>query len=189
MQTTTRFHNGVANPILEESYLVFYNPIAFHTANGVFNTDSDRRDTPVSRFLRWGEFPPTRFFLRLDNGDTIEHKALEAHVLVEAAAVWQGIAFQIRDAFIMHLAFIRGTQEANLTGLIDHEQVFDCVALLLATIVVLLFLWIFGPVDQSFSTIMPKRGDVDPPWVCLVARSVVNSAAVRTGSSSCCAKV
>ena len=128
----------------------------------MFNTDSDRRDTTIGRFLRGGEFTPTRFFLRLDNGDIVEYKALEAHILVEATPVWQGIAFQIRDAFIMHLAFIGGTQEANMTCFIDHEHVFDRVALLLATVVVLLFLWIFGAVDRSLSTIMPKRGDVGP---------------------------
>ena len=38
MQATTRFHNGVANAVLEEAYLVFHDPIAFHTANSVINT-------------------------------------------------------------------------------------------------------------------------------------------------------
>ena len=160
MQATTRFHNGVANAVLEEAYLVFHDPIAFHTANSVFNTNADRRDTTIRRFLRGREFTPTGFFLRLDHGDPVEDKTLEAHILVEATAVWQGIAFQIRDTFIMHLAFIRGTQEAHVTGLIDYEQVVDRVARLLATIMVLLFLWICGAVDWSFSPIMPKRGEV-----------------------------
>jgi hypothetical protein len=137
MQATTRFHDGVANPVLEEAYLVFHDPIAFHTANGMFNTNSDRRDTTIGRLLRGSEFIPTGFFLRLDNADAVEYKTLEAHILVEATAVWQAIACQIRDTFIMHLAFIRGTQEANVTALINHEQVFDRVALLLATIMVL----------------------------------------------------
>ncbi len=77
----------------------------------------------------------------------MESKALAAYVLVEAAAVGQGIACQSGAALIRHLACIRGTHEANLTGRMDHEQVFDWVARLLATIVVLWFLWICGPVD------------------------------------------
>ena len=60
----------------------------------------------------------------MDNGAPVEDKTLEAHILVEATAVWQGIAFKIRDAFIMPLACIGGTQEAKVTGLIDHEEVF-----------------------------------------------------------------
>jgi hypothetical protein len=98
--------------------------------------------------------------------------------------VWQGRAFQIRDTFIRHLAFIRGTHEAHVTGLMDHEQGFDRVALLLATIMVLLFRWIFGAVDWSFSPIRPNRGEVGISVVGLVARSVAHSAAVRAGSSS-----
>jgi hypothetical protein len=187
MPATTRFHDGVAHAILEEAYLVFHDPIALHAAHGVFKTNSDRRDRTIGRLLRGREFTPTGCFLRWDNGDPVESKTLEAHILIEATAVWQAIAFQIRDTFIMHLPFIRGTQEADATGLIDHEEVLDRVALLLATIMVVLFLWIFGAVDGSFSTIMPKRGEGGTSWLCLVARSVANSSAVRAGSSSCCA--
>lgn len=187
MQATTRFHDGVANPVLEEADLVFHNPRAFHAANGVCNTNADRRDTTIGRFLRGSEFTPAGFFLRLDNGDAVEHKTLEAHILVEATARWQALAGQIRNTFIMHLAFIRGPQEADVPGLLDHEQVFPRVALLLATIMVLLFRCIYGAVDGSFSTILPKRGAGGTSLVCLLARSVAHSAAVRAGSSSCCA--
>jgi hypothetical protein len=158
MQSTTRLHEGVTNAIPQEAYLVFHNPIAFYTANGVFNTDSDRRDRAIGCFLSWGEFTPRRFFLRLDDGDTVEDKALEPHILVEATAMWQGIALQFSQAFIMCLPFIRGTQEADMTALIDHEEVLDRVALLLAAVVFLLVLGIGGAVDRSLSAIMPKRG-------------------------------
>jgi hypothetical protein len=158
MPSTTCLHDGVANAILQEAYLVFHHPIAFHPANGVFNPDSDRRNSAIGCFLRWGKFTPTRCFLRLDDGDPGEDKALEAHILVEATAVWQGIALQISQVFIIGLPFIRGAQEANVTGLIDHEEVLDRVALLLAAVVVLLVLGIGGAVDWSLSAIMPKRG-------------------------------
>ena len=120
----------------------------------------------------------------MNDGDPVEDKALEAHILVEATAVWQGIAFQIRDAFIMHLAFLRGTQEANVTGLIDHEEVFDRMALLLAAVVVLLVLGIGGAVDRSLSTIMPKRGDTGTSSVRLAASNTAKSSALRAGSKS-----
>jgi hypothetical protein len=45
-----------------------------------------------------------------------------------------------------------------MTGLIDDEEVFDRMALLLATVAFLLVLWIGWAVDRSFSTIMPTRG-------------------------------
>jgi hypothetical protein len=54
--------------------------------------------------------------------------------------------------------FTGGTQEANLTGLIDHEEVFERVAFALATIVLLLLLGIAQTMDGSLSTLMPKRG-------------------------------
>jgi hypothetical protein len=188
MQATTRFHDDVTNAVLQEAYFVFHDPIAFHPTNGVFNTNSNRRDPSIGGFLRRREFTPTGFFLRLDNGDPVEGKPLEAHILVEATPRWQAIACQIRNTFIMHLPFIRGTQEANVTGFVNYEQVFDRVALLFATIMVLLFLWIGGAVDGAFSTIMPRKGGVGTSVVCWLARSVANAAAVRVGSSSCCAK-
>jgi hypothetical protein len=71
----------------------------------------------------------------------------------------EGIALQLSQAFIIGLSFIRGTQEADVTALIDHEEVLDRVAFLLAAVVVLLVLGIGGAVDRSLSAIMPKRGD------------------------------
>jgi hypothetical protein len=184
MQSTARLHDGVANAILQKAYLVLHHPIAFHTANGVFNTDSDRRDRTIGRCLKWGEFTPTRFLLRLDDGDPVEEKALEAHILVEATALWQSIALQFSQVFIVCLPFTRGTQEADVTGCIDHEEVLDRVALFLATVVFLLIFWIGGAMDRAFGTIMPKRGDVGASFACVVARRVANSSAVRAGSKS-----
>ena len=93
----------------------------------------------------------------MDDGDPVEEKALETHILIEATAMWQGIALQFSQAFIMCFPFIRGTQEADMTALIDHEEVLDRVALLLAAVVFLLALGIGGAVDRSLSAIMPKR--------------------------------
>jgi hypothetical protein len=124
----------------------------------------------------------------LDNGDTVEYKTLETHILVEATAVWQGIALQLSQAFIIRLLCIRGTQEAHVTSLIDPGEVLDRVALLLAAVVVLLVLWIGGAVDRSLSAIMPKRGIPGATFVRSAASSAASSSAVRAGRISWCAK-
>jgi hypothetical protein len=109
-------------------------------------------------FLWWGEFTPTWLFLGLNNRDPVQHKALKSQILIEVTPAWQGIMGEIREAFVMFLAFDRVTQEANVTGLIDHEEVVDRVALFLATGVFVLFLGIARTVDWSLRAIMPKRG-------------------------------
>jgi hypothetical protein len=115
--------------------------------------------------------------------------ALEPHILIETTATWEGIAFQISEAFIMGFSFIGGTQEAHMTGLLDDEEVFDRMALLLAAVVVLLVLGIGWAVDRSLRSIMPKRGDVAPSCFRWLAKSVAYWPAVRVGSTSWCAKV
>jgi hypothetical protein len=186
MQPTTCFHHGITNAILQEADFVFHNPVAFHPANGVFNTDADGRDPTIGDFLRWSKFPATRFLLGLDNRDVGQDESLEPHILIERTSGGQVIALQLSQDFIVGLPFIGGTQEAHLTGRINHKEVFDRMAFLLAAVVFLLVFWIGWAVDRSLSTIMPKRGDVGPSLVCLLVRSVANSAAVRAGSSSCC---
>jgi hypothetical protein len=83
MQPTTCFHDGITNPILQEAYLVFHDPMAFHPANGMFNTDADGRDPTIGRFLRRGEFTPTGLFLGLDDGDSGQDESLESQILIE----------------------------------------------------------------------------------------------------------
>jgi hypothetical protein len=188
MESTTRLHDGIANPIFQEAYLVFDYTVAFHPTNGVFDADADGRDGTIGRFLWWGEFPSTGLFLGLDDGDPLARIALEAHVLIETTAGREGIALQLREDSIMCLPFIGGTQEANLAGLSDHEEVFERVASLLAAVVVLSVLGIGWAVDRSLRTIMPKRGVVDLPPVACGLNIAANSAAVRAGSRSWSAK-
>jgi hypothetical protein len=140
MQSTTRFHDGIANPLLQEAHLVFHHPIPLHPADRVVDTDANGRDQAIVCFLQGGEFTPLWFFLGLPNRDPVQHKALESHILIEVTPAWQGITGQIREAFVMFLAFHRGTQEAKVTGRIDDQQGFDGVTLLLAAVVVLLVL-------------------------------------------------
>jgi hypothetical protein len=158
MQATTCFHNSVTNASLQEANLIFHDPEAFHPANGRFNPDADGRDPPIRRFLRRGEFSPPRFLLGLDNRDVGQDESLEAQILIETTAGGQAIALQLRQAFIVGLPFIGGTQEANLTRLIDHKEGFERVTLLLATVIFLLLFGIPRAMDGSLRTIMPKRG-------------------------------
>jgi hypothetical protein len=54
MQSTTRLHDGIANTVFQEAYLVFDHTVAFHTANRVFDTDAGGRDCTIGRVLSVG---------------------------------------------------------------------------------------------------------------------------------------
>jgi hypothetical protein len=104
--------------------------------------------------------------------------------LVEVTPAWEGITSLLREASVMFLAFHGVTQEADVTGLIDDQQVFDRVTLLLAAVVVLLVLWIEWAMDRSLSAIMPKRGGIGTPSVRLATSITAKSSALRAGRSS-----
>jgi len=184
MQSTTRLHDGIANAVFQKAYLVFDYTVAFHPTNRVFDPDAHGRDGTIGGFLRWGEFPTRGFFLGLDDRDARARIALAPHVLIATAASWEGITLQLSQAFIMRLPFRSGAQEAHVTGLIDHEEVFARMACLFAAVVVLLVLGIGWAVERSLRTIMPTRGDKGTPAVRLAARSTANSSALRAGSNS-----
>jgi hypothetical protein len=184
MQATTRFHHGITNAILQETDVGFHHSIAYHSTTGVFNADADGGNTTIGRLLRRSEFPATRCVLRLEDRDARQDKALEALILIQATAGWQGIACQLCNALISGLYFTGVAQEAHMTGLGDHGEVFARVTLLLATVIFLLVLGIFRAVDRSLSTIMPTRGDTGTPSVRLAASIIAQSSALRAGSSS-----
>ena len=183
MQATTCFHDGIPHPILQEADFVLHDPVTFHPTNSVFNTDSDGGNTTIRRFLRGREFSSRRCFLRLENRDPLLEESLEALILIQAAARGQGIARHFCQALIRRFAFTGMAQEAHVTRLVDHEEVFERVTLLLATIKLLLLFGIFRAVDRTFSAIMPKRGMPDLPSAVGGATIAANSAAVRAGSS------
>jgi hypothetical protein len=101
----------------------------------MFKTDSDRRDTTIGCFLREREFSSRRFFLGLDDRDVVQAESLESLILIQIAARWQAISSQLCQALIRGFAFIGVAQEAHMTGLVDHEEVFERVTLLLATVI------------------------------------------------------
>jgi hypothetical protein len=184
MQATTCFHDDVPYPVLQKAELVLHEPVAFHPTNGVFHTDSDGGKTAIRRLLRGCEFPSTRCFLGLDDGDVLQVEPLEAPILIQAAARWQGIASALCHALIRSCASIGVAQEAYVTGLVDHEEVVARGTLLLAAVICL---WLFGigrAVDRPCSAIMPTRGVVDLPSVACGLNIAAHAAAVRAGSHS-----
>jgi hypothetical protein len=188
MQATTCFHDSVPNPILQQADFILHDPVAFHPADGMFNADTDGGDPTIRRSLWRCELPSRRCFLGLEDRDAILEEALEALILIQAAAGWQVIARFRGQTLIRRVTFTGVAQAAYMTRLSDHEEGFARVTLLLATVILLLLFGICRAMDRTFGAIMPKRGVVDPPSVPCVANIAANSAAVRAGSSSWPAK-
>jgi len=82
MQPTTCLHDHIPNPILQEADGVLHDPVAFHSPNGLFNPPPNARDPTIRLSLRRGEFPPTRFFLGLEDRNPRAKESLEAFVLI-----------------------------------------------------------------------------------------------------------
>src|SRR5262245_22595103 len=101
----------------------------------MFNTVSDGQDPTIGCVLRRGEFTTKRLFRGSDDDDSGQDESLASQILTETTPSGQGVTCQVRQAFIMRLAFIGLSQEAHATGLIEYEEVFDRVAFLLAAVV------------------------------------------------------
>ena len=184
MQATTCFHDSVPHFILQKADFVFHDPVAFYPTNGVFNTDSDGGNTTINRFLRGREFSSRRFFLGLDDRDVMQTEALEALLLIQTGAKRKGIPSQLCQALIRGFPFRGVAQEAKVTRLSDHEEVFERVTRLLATVILLLLLGIFWAMDRAFGPLMPTRGTVEESSAGCVASIAVKASAIRAGSSS-----
>ena len=164
MQATACFHDGIPHPILQKANFILHDPVAFHPTNGVLNPDSDGGNTTIRCLLRGREFSSRRCFLGLDNSDVRQAEALEALILIQPTAGWQRIACQFGNALIRGFPFIGVAQETHVTGLLDHEEVFERVAFLLATVIFLLLLRVFRTLDGPFSPIMKKREEGIGIW-------------------------
>jgi hypothetical protein len=184
MQATTCFHDGIPNSVLQEADFIFHDSVAFHSTNRMFDPDADRCNPTINRLFRGCQFSSRRSFLGLDYRNARQQESLEALILIQPTARRQGIARELCQAFIRCFAFTSMTQEANVTCLIDHDEVFERVTLFLATVILLLLLGIFWALDRAFGSIMPKRGAVEEPSGGCVASIAAKASAVRAGSSS-----
>jgi hypothetical protein len=162
MHATTCFPAGVPNPSLQEADVVLHDPIAFHPAHGMFDPETDGGDPTIRRLLRGREYPATRCVLRLEDRDPSQEESLETLILIQAAAGWHGIARPLCQALIRRVAFTGVAQEANVARLIDHEEVVERVARLLATVILLWLFGIFRAVHRTCGAIMPTRGGGGP---------------------------
>src|ERR671924_418095 len=181
MQSTTRFHDSIPHAILQEADGVRHAPVAFHPTKGLFDPHANGRYLTICRVLRGCEFPTTRFFLGWKDRTVRQVESLEAPILIPTTAGGQGRPGELRHALLRRVAFIRGAQEGNVTGLLDHKEGVERVTLLLATVVFFLLLRSLRTLDWPFSTIMPKRGDVEVAAALCFVSSAANSAAVRDG--------
>ena len=175
MQATARLPNAVANAVLQEAYLLLHPPKAFHSAQGMLKANADRRDRPMARVLRRREFPPRRFFLRGDDGEAVEEKALEAPLLIETTPVREGSACAFSKAVIRGLPFRRGPQATHGTAFIEHEEGLERVALLRAAVVCLLGLGSGRAMDRSLRALRPNRGGCGSPPVLWAASMTAHS--------------
>jgi hypothetical protein len=123
MQATTCFHNGIANPIFQQTDFVFHDPVAFHPTNGVFNTHSGGGNSTIGLLLRRGQFPSRWGFLGLDDRDARQAKPLKALILIQATAGWQRIACQFGHGLISGFPLIGMAQEAHVTGLRGYPEI------------------------------------------------------------------
>jgi hypothetical protein len=104
--------------------------------------------------------------------------------LIQVTAGGQGIACPLSDALIRGCACTGMAQEAHVTGLVDHKEVFARVPVLLPPVLCWLLFGIGRALERPCSPIVPKKGVVEPPPVAGVSNIAANSAAVRAGSSA-----
>lgn len=138
----------------------------------------------MSRLFRGEQFSSRRSFLGLDDRNARQQDSLEALLLIPPTARRQGITRQLCQALIRGFAVTTMTQEANVTRLIAHHEVFERVTLFLATVIRLLLLGIFWALKRAFGSVMPTRGAVEEPSGGCVASLAAKASAVRAGSSS-----
>ena len=81
MQPTADFKHQVTEPRLPISGLVFDNPIALDTANGVLDAPPNTRDEAMAHLVRVTKLPASGLLLRLQDRHPFKVKALKACIL------------------------------------------------------------------------------------------------------------
>ena len=100
MQATACFHDGIPESVLQETDCIFDDPVTFHPTDGVFNADSDGRNTTIRGFFRGCKFSARGFFLGLNDRHVLQAEPLEALILIQTATSWQGLACFLGQALI-----------------------------------------------------------------------------------------
>ena len=139
VQATGDRHHQVAERRLPIPHFVLDHPAALHTAHRVLNAHLFARDALVVLFLLRRQRSATRLLRWLFDLHSLNPKALKAHILVEHASCWKHVDFIIHQRLVMPFSCICRTQEADLAGLVDQQNVLDRMTLLLAAVELLLF--------------------------------------------------
>ena len=167
---------------------VCHPPVACHPTHGGFNPDADGRDPTSGRVRRRGEFPATRCLLRWDERAAQQEKALEALLLIQATAGWQGRACPLCQALIRGFPCTGVAQDAHGTGRVAHEEGCARVALLRTAGIFGLLLRVFRPREWSCGPIMNQRAEGAEASVGGLISLAATSSAVRAGSRSWAAR-
>ena len=85
VKTTTDFHNGVTKAGFPQANFVFDDARPLDTADGMFHPDAQRSQPVIDGFIEVRERLAFGFFLRLQDGNTLDGKALKATILSQVA--------------------------------------------------------------------------------------------------------
>jgi hypothetical protein len=108
MQATTRVHDGVPHPIRHETDVVFHDAITFHATNRVFHPHADGGHATMGRLLRRGQCSSRWCVLGLHARHVLQGDPLEAFILIQATAGWQGTSLPVRPGSSQRLSLHRG---------------------------------------------------------------------------------
>jgi hypothetical protein len=158
MQRTADFHHQIANSSFPHPNGLFEHAAAFDTAIDVFDAHAPPRDLPLPRFLRPRQLMPAGLFRWLNDGYTVQREGLKAQILEQLTPHGQRIRRRVGNPLVMHTARMRRTEEQDVRGPIDEQEVFQHVPPLLAAITRFLFSRIVGARDGSLGPVMTKRG-------------------------------
>jgi hypothetical protein len=158
VQATSDRHHQVAHRRLPVAQLVLHDPTALHTAHHVLDPHLLARYTMILSLLLNCQLSTTRFLCWLLNQNVLKRKSLKSHVLVQHTPSRKGIHFIVHYRFLMPFSSNCLTQKPDLTVSIDQHNILDCVTLLLATVIFILFVSIYWTLDGAFGTIMIKKG-------------------------------
>jgi hypothetical protein len=158
MQRTADFHHQIANPRFPYPDGLFEHAAAFDTAVDAFDAHAPPRYLPILRFLRPRQLMPAGLFRRLNDGDTVQREGLKAQILEQLTPHGQQIRRRVGTSLVVHTARMRCTEEQDVRGPIDAQEVFQHVPSFLSAIPCFLFSRIVGARDGSLGPVLTKRG-------------------------------
>ncbi len=123
MQATTGFKDRVAKARLPVANFVFHNPIAFDTANGMFNPGAQRGKPAVLVLVKLRQLLVARLLFGLQNRHLLQAEALKAGILSQSTPLWQRVVYFLRQPFVVPLALDRVGDKQHLPLRVDDDIV------------------------------------------------------------------